>query len=75
MSPLAKRALDYALAGDISNARAMADALTCAVAAAYPTPDADGYLAAFWPLVESAWDEVCHFQPFFILWLEIKRHT
>lgn len=36
--PLAKRAHDYALAGDVANARAMAEALTRSVAAAYPTP-------------------------------------
>lgn len=38
ISPLAKRAHDYALAGDVANARAMAEALTRSVAAAYPTP-------------------------------------
>lgn len=36
--PFAKRAHQYALAGDVPNARAMAEALTRSVAAAYPSP-------------------------------------
>ena len=59
MTPLASKAHAYAEAGDMTNARAMAEALTRAVAAAHPSPDAEGHLAGFWPDVESTWDAVC----------------
>ena len=58
MTPLASKAHAYAEAGDMTNARAMAEALTRAVAAAHPSPDAEGHLAG-WPDVESTWDAVC----------------
>jgi len=36
--PFAKKAHDYALAGDMANARALAEALTRSIGAAYPKP-------------------------------------
>jgi hypothetical protein len=39
--------------------RGVSEALTQCVGSAYPTPDAEGYLAAFWPTIEATWDETC----------------
>ena len=47
---------------DLANARIVSlvsEALTQCVGSAYPTPDAEGHLAAFWPTIEATWDETC----------------
>ena len=59
MMPLAEKAHAYAVAGDLTNARAMAETLTRSVAESYPEPDDQGHLTALWTPIECAWDEVC----------------
>ena len=44
---------------DLANARSVVEALTHCVGSAYPTPDAEGHLTAFWPTIEATWDETC----------------